>query len=146
MRVKLAVTDDGGNVFEGEVDLSPAGAPQSAARRRSPASPKPESRLPATAVDLRLPVRAFMSRYARGRTGPQAFALLLARLAEGEIGHEVSVESIRSEWNRTRGIVGSEYATMYATRAKDNAWVDSPRRGVFVLLPDWPAALTANAQ
>ncbi len=78
-----------------------------------------------------------MNRYARNRTGPEAFTLLLARLAGGNVGTEVRAEDIRREWDRMTGLLGGSFATVYGTRAKDEAWVDSPSRGVYVLLADW---------
>lgn len=143
MKAKLTVTDSSGAVFEAEVDLVPSAL--SARRRRRPSAPE-QSGVPAPArdaasVDFSLPVRAFMNRYARGRSGPEAFTLLVARFAEGALGREVPVDLVRQEWSRMTGILGTSFATVYGTRAKNQAWVDSPRRGVFVLLPDWMGAL-----
>jgi len=152
VKARLTVTDENGVVFEGEVELAPvnATAPQTrgTASRGGPAT-RPEAtrtRGAPPTPDFSLPVRAFMNRYARNRTGPQAFTLLVARLAEGEVGREVRVDQIRREWSRISGILGGSFAPVYGTRAKTEAWVDSPKRGAFVLLPDWTGALGGEAE
>jgi hypothetical protein len=97
-------------------------------------------------VDFTLPVRAFMSRYAKGGTGHRSLALLVARLAEGQVSKEVHAGELKAEWNRLTGLLGGPYAGMYGTRAKNNAWVDSPRDGIFVLLPDWTQAIGGGSE
>ncbi len=148
MKAKVTVTDSNGTVFEGEVDLVPTTghvprkgshtpAPTAAAQTADgPRVPQPS--------DFSLPVRAFMNRYAKGRTGAKAFTIMVARLAEGEVGRQVRADEIRREWNKMTGILGGPFATMHGTRAKNEAWVDSPERGAFVLLPDWMNALEGN--
>lgn len=142
MKAKVTVTDSKGMVYEGEVELQVSG--EGGRRRGVRASHRISipvgAELQPTDVDFSLPVRAFMNRYAKGRSGPEVFALLVARLAGGEVGREVRVNEISSEWGRMTGILGT-FATVYGTRAKNGAWVDSPGRGVFTLLPDWRGAL-----
>jgi hypothetical protein len=143
MKAKVTITDETGAVFEGEVDLVQVSG--SAAARHAdagPSSPRRGKPTPTRSVDddFSLPARAFMHRHGRGRSGPQAFALLVAWLAKGETVREVALEDVRREWERMTGLLG-EFATVYATRAKNQAWVDNPKRGVFVLLPDWIGAL-----
>src|SRR6266581_7150859 len=117
MRVRVTVTNDDGTTLEGEIELSPSNGRARSTRSRS-ASPRraDTNQTPPSAVtpDFSLPIRAFMNRYARGRSGPQAFTLLVARLAAGEVGREVRAEDARREWSRMTGIVG-EFATMYGT-------------------------------
>jgi hypothetical protein len=55
------------------------------------------------------------------------------------------METLRPEWDRLTGVLGN-FATTYATRAKNEAWVDSPKRGVFVLLPDWETIVREPTQ
>jgi hypothetical protein len=148
MKAKVTVTDPNGTVFEGEVDLIPKTEQARRKDARAPGS-EPAARAydeprvpPATAYSL--PIRAFMNRYAKGRTGAKAFTIMVARLAGGELGRQVRADEIRREWNKMTGILGGSFATMHGTRAKDRAWVDSPERGVFVLLPDWMDALEGN--
>lgn len=142
MKAKITITDSHGTVYEGEVELvvSTENPRRGSARSPVSASTRVDAGSPGVDVDFSLPVRAFMNRYAKGCTGPEVFALLVARLAGGEVGQEVRVNEISSEWNRMSGILGT-FATVYGTRAKNEAWVDSPGRGVFALLPDWKGAL-----
>ncbi len=140
MRVNLRVTDSDGTIYEGEADLAVAAASGEAKPRGTTAKPRATVRsgdAGPSGKDFSLPVRAFMNRHAKGRSGHQAFTLLVARLAGGEVGAEVRVEDVKTEWSRMTGLLGGGYAPVYGTRAKNNAWVDSPRRGVFALLPDW---------
>jgi len=137
------VTNDDGTMLEGEIELSHSNGRTRSKRSRSasPRSADTNQTPPAVITpDFSLPIRPFMNRYARGRSGPQAFTLLVARLAEGEVGREVRADEVRREWSRMTGILG-DFATMYGTRAKNEALVDSPQRGVFVLLADWTNAL-----
>jgi len=147
MKARVTVTDDDGNVYEGDVELlrvSSSGDTETrvsaGGKRRTRDTTVTLDAAPAT-TDFTLPVRAFMSRYAKGRPGHQVFAVLLARLAGGEVNREVPVDQLKAEWNNMRGLLGGVYAPIYGTRAKNNAWADSPARGVFVLLPDWTQAL-----
>lgn len=86
MRVQISITDDEGRVFEGEAELSllghGSGKPVSG-RERSRKSHETKSGSLQTPV-FSLNPRAFMKRYARGRSGPQKFTLLLACLAKGD--------------------------------------------------------------
>jgi hypothetical protein len=146
MKAKVTITDPAGTVFEGEVDLVRVpGSSEGRQPHRSRGSDQRAKAAPARIArdDLSLPARAFMHRHARGRSGHEAFALLVAWLAKGEAEKEVRLEDVRREWDRMKGLLGG-FAPIYATRAKDKAWVDSPGRGAFVLLPDWEAILGAG--
>ena len=143
MKAKLTITDSQGRVFEGEIDLIEVSALETSSTRRRAATSSPATApsAPRSALNYSLPVRAFMNRYAKGRSGAEAFTLLVARLAGGRTEQQVQLEQVTEEWNRISGVLGGQYRTMYATRAKDKAWVDSPARGVYVLLPDWTEVL-----
>lgn len=141
MKATLVVTDSAGNVFEGEIELVTTNTSPKHRAKPTPREPADDEARHDTTVDFSLPLRAFMNRYARGRSGPEAFTMLVARLANGEIDREVRADEIRREWTRMTGILGNSFAAVFGTRAKNQAWVDSPQRGVFVLLPDWTGAL-----
>jgi len=140
VNAKITITDADGNMYEGEVELVTVSASGRAKRRAGGAKPPstagPSHAIP-SAKDFNLPIRAFMNRYAKACSGHAAFALLVARLTGGKVGTEVRVEQVRTEWSKMTGLLNSRFAPIYGTRAKDNAWVDSPSRCVFVLLPDW---------
>ena len=40
-------------------------------------------------------------------------------------------------------LLGGKLNLAYPTRAKENGWVDSPTRGVYVLLPGWKGIFDA---
>ena len=138
MRVRITVTDDQGRSFSGDVDLQAGG-------RRSPAPAKPAKKPPAAPRPMGTPVfslnpRAFMKKYGRGRSGPQKFTLLLARLANGDGSKEVSFEAIKDQWDKMKGIIG-KFNSAYSTRAKDEDWIDTKKQGVYVLKPSWKDAI-----
>ena len=138
MHVKIVVTDNGGQTFEGEAELAPTGTRRGGARRARP-TPAPPPAADAK-VDFKLPLRAFLNKHATGG-GPQKFAVLLAHMTGGKTGVEVTREKLEAAWTRNKGVLGVAYHTMYATRSTGNGWSDSPKRGTFVLLADWPEAL-----
>jgi hypothetical protein len=82
-----------------------------------------------------------MSSHGKGMSGSQRFALLLARLAKGQVTQEISIEQIASAWNRMKSVMGGAYNAAYTTRAKEKGWVDSPKKGVYVLTDSWKEIL-----
>jgi len=144
MRARVSVTDDQGEVWEGEIELR-ASSPSTETskkrpRRRSAAASDDSSKVP-SGKDFALPIRAFAKRFGIGRSGHELFTLLVAHLARGKQEAEVSLDDVRSEWARVKGVVGLGFATMYASRAKDKAWVNDQGRGKYTLLPDWTEAI-----
>lgn len=137
MKVRIVVTDDGGHTFEGEATLV-AVTGERRTRRTSGREPRAPAR---TSPDLSLPVRAFMKRHAKGLSGPQKFAALLARLSGGKAGAAISLKDIEKAWNRMTGLMGGRFHPAYTTRAKENGWVDTPKTGHYALLPGWGKAL-----
>jgi hypothetical protein len=147
MRAVIVFTDDQGKTWEFE--LRPAQAtPQGAGldKKRTPtrakakAEPPIEKRTGAT-PDFRLSMAAFMNRYARG-SGAQKFAILLARLTKGDTKLVVESKEIERQWKRMKRHLG-EFNGAHGTRAKDAGWVDTPKRGTYVLLSDWKSALSS---
>jgi hypothetical protein len=82
-----------------------------------------------------------MNSHGRKKGGPEKFALLVAYLATGNLGQEINGEDISAAWNRMTQIMGGKFNPAYTTRAKDKGWVDSPRRGVYVLCGSWTEIL-----
>ena len=141
MKAILKVTDDGGNVYQGEVVLVPvAGARHS----KTVISQKSLSEAPISpTLDFTLSSRPFIKKNVTLQTsGPQKFVILLAWLVKGKIGVQIKAEIFQKEWNKVRGPIGLDYQSMYATRAKDHGWIDSPKLGVFVLARDWKGAFS----
>jgi hypothetical protein len=142
MRVSIVVQDDAGNVFRGEMVLSPEGDVSSPA---GPTATLPDKPTPSRSLDFELPVRAFIKRYAGSKTGAQRFAILIGRLAKGDLNAEVSAIDLEHQWNSMTALMGGEYNRAYPTRAKERGWVDSPKRGIFKLLPGWLEAIGEDA-
>ena len=137
MKVRIVVTDDGGNIYEGEVALVSAGGPPS--RRRT--FDRLPNRPAGTSPDFSLPVRAFVRRHAKGLGGPQKFTVLLARLSDGKAGVAIGLKEIEKTWNRMTEPMGGKFNPAYTTRAKDNGWVDTPKTGYYALRSSWTGAL-----
>lgn len=137
MKVRIVVTDGGGNTYEGEVALVAAGGPQPV-RRTSGRQPRQPVR---TSPDFSLPVRAFVKRHAKGLGGPQKFTVLLARLSGGKSGIAIGLKEIEKTWNRMTGPMGGKFNPAYTTRAKENGWVDTPKTGYYALRSSWTGAL-----
>lgn len=145
MRVQISITDDEGRVFEGEAELSllghGSGKPVSG-RERSRKSHETKSGSLQTPV-VSLNPRAFMKRYARGRSGPQKFTLLLACLAKGDSSREITFQRIRGQWHKMTSVIG-KFNPSHSIRAKDNGWVDTKKQGVYVLTPSWKEVLSLD--
>ena len=139
MRVRIIVSDDDGNNYQGEVELARS---SSAKPARKPVAretrPRGRTSLP---VNFSSNIRAFVKKHGRGMRGPQKFALLVAYLSKGEPKKEVSIANIRKHWNKMTQLLGGKFIRVYSQRAKEYGWVDSPRTGVYELLPDWKGAL-----
>ncbi len=138
MRVKIIVTNDHGQDFEGELDLTPTVKRGKSSRTRAISTPPADAK-----IDFGLPRRAFLRRHAKGG-GPRKFAVLLAHMTQGKTSVPVTREAVEKEWTRNRGVLGGDFRAMYATRSKEKGWTDSPGRGNFVLRADWRAALRSD--
>ena len=142
MKVRVEVVDFEGTVFVGETVLTPltkrdAKSPFEKQQQR----PEPVGQAP----DFSLPFRAFISRYAPGMTGSKKFTLVLAYTVKGKVGAEQDIASILSAWRAKKGVLG-EFNTGHATRAKDRAWVDSTKKGTYVLMPSWVEILDGHVR
>jgi hypothetical protein len=95
---------------------------------------------PFTTPSFSLNVRAFMKRYANDKSGPQKFALLLARLADGKTGVDIPAKDIEAQWKRMKGVLGA-YNPAYSTRAKEQGWLNPSKYGVYSLSSSWTEVL-----
>lgn len=137
MKLHIVVTDSAGNVFEG--DLRPVAEPRTARAFRKRAKPVAVTTPSASngKLDLSLPVRAFVNRYAKSLSGPRKCALLAGRLADGKVGATVEVSEFEKYWNTMIQLMNGPYQTIFLTRAKNEGWLDTPERGKIVVLKDW---------
>src|ERR1035441_1978089 len=129
MKAKIILEDDNGIRYAGEVLLEKEHREAGAAsrKRRTLATPTPTS--PAT-FDMN--PRAFMKKHASGLSGAGKFTFLLAFLAKGKTVVEVATAEMAKKWNSMTMLLG-KWNTVHGNRAKENDWVDSPKRGVYVL-------------
>lgn len=139
MRVSIIVTDDDGNSFEGEAELTATASAKAARGKR-------DSRVntnPSSAVNFSSPIRAFVKKYARAMGGPQKFALLVAYLNKGNTRKQVALADIKEQWNKMKPLLDGRFNMAHPTRAKEHGWVDSPQRGTYVLLSGWKGIFNA---
>ena len=89
-------------------------------------------------LDFSLNIRAFIKRYAAGKSGPKRFVLLLAYLAKGEVGTDVELEKIRNEWSKmsAKNLLG-KFNRFYPNEAKTQGWADSKAHGTYCLTSAW---------
>jgi hypothetical protein len=139
LKVSIIVSGDDGNNYHGEVELV---ASSKSARRVAKPAPPPKAASKAT-INLSMPIRAFVKQHARDLSGAHKFALLVAYLSEGDTHEEVQMVDVEKQWNRMKPLLGGRFNLAYTTRAKDNGWVDSPKRGAYVILPGWKAIFDA---
>ena len=99
----------------------------------------------ASEIDFSKPIRPFMKVYSSGLSGPKKFVLLLARLSGGEITKEVNLSEIQEAWNRMTVILQMEFNRFFPSQAKDRDWVESKKKGLYNLRPDWRDALKGKS-
>lgn len=88
--------------------------------------------------DFSLNIRAFVKRYAAGKSGPKRFVLLLAFLAKSEVGVDVELEKVRNEWSKmsAKNLLG-KFNRFYPNEAKTQGWADSKAHGTYCLTNAW---------
>jgi len=148
VRAVITFTDGQGNSWEYELTPLPRGGPVPAVPQRKkpiaarPARPtQPHQPTPTTDPDFSVPLSPFIKRHTKGASGPKKFAILVARLAKGDTKAEVPFTEIEKQWNRMTRLMGGPFNPSHSSRAKDNGWVDSPKKGVYKLRSEWRAAL-----
>jgi len=139
LRVSIIVSDDDGNNYHGEVELT---ASSKTPQKRSEQAPAPKSTTK-TPVNFSIPIRAFVKQLAGGLNGSQKFALLVAYLAKGDSDKQVLMADVEKQWNNMKPLLGGKLNRAHPTRAKENGWVNSPKRGVYVVLPGWKGIFDA---
>jgi hypothetical protein len=139
LKVSIIVSDDDGNNYHGEAEL----VTTSKSTRKSPKPTSPPRAPGKTTINLSTPIRAFVKQHAGDLSGAQKFALLVAYLSKGDTHNEVLIVDIEKQWNRMKPLLGGKFNLAYTTRAKDNGWVDSPKRGVYIVLPGWKGIFDA---
>jgi hypothetical protein len=140
MKVLISLTDESGKVFEGEAELLPIrGVRAAGARPKKEAKRQRVAR--ASKLDFTKPERAFFKSYAKGLTGREKFVLLVAYLAKGQVGEEVPLGDVEKHWNRMTSHLDGEFNRKYSSTAKDGGWVDTRKKGIYVLTGSWEEVL-----
>src|SRR3989442_10041697 len=90
MKAYITVTDNDGQAFGGEVELAASVRSQvrkTHGHQTSRLADSMPGRL--SAIDLSLPIRAFVKKHAAGMGGPQKFTLVLAHMAGGDTAKQI---------------------------------------------------------
>ena len=90
-------------------------------------------------LDFSLNIRAFANKFAKNKSGPKKFVLLLAYLARGEPRKDINLAEIREKWNSmsSKRLLDGEFNYFYSNEAKTQGWVDSNKRGTYCLTDNW---------
>lgn len=139
MKARVIITDEKGNTFEGEVELSQSSLSHKTTKKEEPKGrPKKLSSasVPAS-IDFDLHVRPFMKKHARGMSGPKKFTLLLAHMAKGKTTSPIDLTEIEKQWNKMTTLMDGKFHQEYANRARDDDWLVPLKKGSYVLRPNW---------
>jgi hypothetical protein len=137
MKAYITITDDDGAVFEGDVEFAPARAARAPKGRAKAATKvKRDSKTASAKLDFTKSERAFVKSYVKGLSGPKKFVLLIAYLTKGQAGKEVQLQDVQQRWNRMTVRLG-KFNRFYTNEAKENGWVDTKKKGGYVLTASW---------
>jgi len=91
-----------------------------------------------TKINFSLNERAFVKRYAIGKSGAKKFTILLAYIAAGKIDKDIKLSEIKSRWNKmsAKNILG-KFNMFFTSDAKNNGWVNSKKYGFYNLTEEW---------
>jgi len=109
-----------------------AAAPGSTKTRKVPV-PK----LTPKTIDFDIPIRPFLKRYVKGMSGAKKFTLLLSHLVKGDMKKEAALVDIEKQWNRSTSLLKQEFNHFFVAQAKENDWINSTGKGLYVLRPSW---------
>lgn len=106
--------------------------------KRTKDSTKTSVKTKSSKLDFSINIRAFVKRFATDKSGPKKFVLLLAYLTKGEIGKNVALGDIRTEWSKMSGknLLG-KFNRFYSNEAKTQGWIDSKEYGTYCLADTW---------
>lgn len=121
-----------GRIEKLEKPVSAGGGPKKAKQKKVAA--------PTADLDFSLNERAFVKRYAAGKSGPKKFTILLAYLVRGKVDTDVQLSEIKKCWNKMKSLIG-DFNRSYTDRAKIQGWVDSKEYGSYNLTSEWKKAL-----
>lgn len=135
MKIQVTIKTEDGVVYTGEATLHPSDTDFSS--RKAKGKPRIVTERPDAEVDFHLEARAFIKRYSQSMSGPKRLTLLVAWLAKGDPQIHVERAKASKQWNKMKALMGGPFNSAYETRARDNAWIGSPKSGLYALLPAW---------
>ena len=93
-------------------------------------------------LDFSMNIRAFINKFAKKKSGSEKFVFVVAFLAKGEVGKNISAHDIKKVWKKisAKDLLG-QYNSIYSTRAKTQGWVDSKQYGTYCLTNSWKEIL-----
>jgi len=142
MKAHINITNDDGTVLEGDVALVLGGAGRASRKvGNTPAKVRTVSNPTSAKVDFGKSERAFIKAYAKGLSGTRKFVLLVAYTAKGQVGKEVELNDVSKRWNRMTALLGGKFNRFFSNTAKDDGWVDTLKKGTYVLTSSWKDAL-----
>jgi len=117
--------------IQGQSRRKSARTPAHAPRQKS--APAPRN------LDFDVHERAFIKAHARQLSGPKKFVLLLAYMTKGQSGKEVNITDIKKHWGRmtSKSLLDGRFNHFYPNRAKEQGWVNTKKKGVYFLRPQW---------
>jgi hypothetical protein len=138
VRATIVLRDENGTEYTGTVELTAVPSGPKARKAEPKGTVRAQQR---GKIDFRVSCRAFVKEHvSRESSGPQKFVIVAAWIAKGDTSVEIASSQIAKEWKRASGLLGGSIARVYGTRAKDNGWIDSLKKGAFVLQATWPKA------
>jgi hypothetical protein len=141
MKAHITVTNDDGTVLEGDVVLALAGAGRASRKAgNAPAKERTVSNPTPAKLDFGKSERAFIKAYAKGLSGTKKFVLLVAYTAKGQVGKEVELNDVSKRWNKMTALLGGKFNRFFSNTAKDDGWVDTRKKGTYVLTSSWKEA------
>ena len=106
----------------------------------SSAKPAAHTRRSDASVRFDMHSRRFVKCYAKNLgSGSKKFVLILAYLTKGDTSKEMPLNEIEQLWNRTssKTLLAMKFNRFFPTTAKENGWVDSKKRGFYILDRSW---------
>lgn len=144
MKARVIITDEKGNTFEGEVELSQGSFSHKTTKKEVPKGRprKLSSASVPASIDFDLHVRPFMKKHVRGMSGPKKFTLLLAHMAKGKTTNPIELSEIEKQWNKMTRLMGGKFNRAYPNRAGDDDLAVTVKKGSYILRPNWTKILT----
>src|SRR5262249_7273719 len=106
---------------------------------RSHATPEVKAKVRSSAIDLSMPIRAFVKKHGRDMNGAKKFTLLVAYLTKGDSAKRVTLAEIERHWNKmtAKGLLGMKFNRLYTSQARENDWANTEKTGSYHLRPSW---------